>query len=171
MSNREPFNAATFARGSDELLPFEGQRAARVDGFWVQQQEDKSPARAGFWQWDEMTRGLRPITLTASMPYVLSFHYRTTRVPDGKATVWVSGDPEVFWAHDHSLPATGGAWHHFVAVGWNRSDAEAAIRPLIRSFAPGCVEFDDVQVRPINLTTKRSTIKADKTRFWVIGNN
>jgi len=112
-------------------------------------------------------RGLRPITLTMNVPYVLSFYYRTTRVPDGKATVWVSGDPDVFWAHDHGLPATGGAWRHFVAVGWNRADAEAAICPLVRSFAPGYVEFDDVEVWPIWLS-EGTTVEVGEARFRVI---
>ena len=165
MFNREPFNAAAFAGGSDGLLAFEGQQAARVDGLWVQQQEDKSPARAGFWQWDEMTRGLRPITLPVSAPYVLSFYYRTTRVPDGRAMVWVSDEPDVFWVHGHGLPSTGEGWRHFVAVGWNRSDAKAAIRPLVRLFAPGCVEFDGVQVRPIWLP-KETIVEGGETRFW-----
>ena len=51
MFSREPFRAAVFAGGRDELSSLEGQRVARVTGFWVQRQGDKSLARAGFWQW------------------------------------------------------------------------------------------------------------------------
>lgn len=154
MFNHEPFNTAVFVGGADELLPFEGQRAARVDGFWVQQREGKSAARAGFWQFDEIVGGLRSIPLTANTPYVLSFQYRTSRVPNGRVTVWVSStdEPDVFWpGGDHGLVGTNGMWYHFVAAGWNRSNAEAAIRPLLRLYAPGCAELDDVQVRPIGL--------------------
>jgi len=168
MFSREPFRPANFAGGAEGLLAIEGQQAARVDGFWIQRWEDKSLARAGFWQWDEMVRGLRPITLTMNVPYVLSFYYRTTRVPEGRATVWVSGEPDVFWAHDHGLPSTEEGWCHFVAVGWNRSDAEAAICPLVRSFAAGCAEFDNVQVRPIGLPDE-ATVEVGEARFWVSG--
>jgi len=167
MFNHEPFNAAAFAGGVDGLLSFEGQQAARVDGFWIQQQEDKSRARCGYWQqWDEEQHSRRSITLTVGSPYLLSFYYRTENLANGAATVWVSYDPMVLFAHDHGLPSTGEDWHHFVAVGWNRSDAEAAIRPLIRSFATGSVEFDDVQVRAIGLA-EGTTVEADDTRFWM----
>lgn len=166
MFNRNPYNAAAFAAGGDGLLPFEGRAVARVDGFWVQQREDKSPARAGFWQWDELEQNLRPITLTTRGPYVFSFHYRTTRVPEGGARVWVSDDPDVLWAGYHGLPATDGAWHHFVAVGWNRAGTERAIYPLFSSFAPGSVAYDNVQLRPVELSTE-ATVAISEARFWV----
>jgi hypothetical protein len=167
MFNREPYDAGAFAAGGDGLPPFEGRRTVRVDGFWVQQQEDKSPARAGFWQWDEMERVLRPITLGTDGPYVFSFHYRTMRVPEREAKVWVSNDPDVLWAGYHGLPATDGAWRHFVAVGWNHADGEAAICPLVSSFAPGSVEFDNVQVRPVGLLVE-TAVEAGEVQFWVI---
>jgi tetratricopeptide (TPR) repeat protein len=161
MFNREPFNAAAFVGEADELLSFEGQQAARVDGLWIQQREEKSPARAGFWQYDE-------VALAANAPYLLSFYYRTSRIPDDMATTWVSGNPNVFWAHDYGLPATQGMWYHFVAVGWNRLDADAPIRPLLRSFATGHVTFDDAQLRLIRLP-EEAPVEVGEARFRVIG--
>jgi tetratricopeptide (TPR) repeat protein len=166
--SRGSLNAAAFAGGADDLNSFDGRWSARVDGLWVQRQEDKRPARAGFWQWDETARAPRPITLTVGIPYVLSFHYRTMRVPDGGAKVWVSDSPDVFRARHYSLPATGGAWYHFAAIGANRSSVEAAIRPIVRSYASGCVEFDDVQMRPIWLPAG-SAVDVSKTWIWVTG--
>jgi len=166
MFNREPFDAAAFVGGADELSPFERQRMARVEGFWMQQQEGNIAARAGFWHCND-------IPLAANTPYILSFQYRTSRIPDGKVTVWVSSadEPDVFWSGgDYGLPSTDGEWHHFVAIGWNRSDAEAAIRPLLRSFAPGCVEFDDVQVRQIGLP-EGIALEQGETQFRVTGRN
>jgi hypothetical protein len=57
MFSAEPFSEAAFTGGPDGLLPFEGHHSARVEGFWVQPIEGKSPARAGFWQWDEVYTG------------------------------------------------------------------------------------------------------------------
>jgi len=168
MFNSDPFNAAAFAKGADRLLFFEGEQSARVDGFWVQQEVGRSLARAGFWQWDEKRLALRSIALTAGAPYIISFYYRTTRIPDSKATVWISDDAAVLWAHDYGLPATGETWRHFVALGWNRSGTGATIYPLVRSFAPGYVEFDDVQVRPIWLLEETSVVSSE-TQFWVSG--
>jgi tetratricopeptide (TPR) repeat protein len=163
MFSKEPFNAAAFAGGADELLALQGKRTARVDGFWVQTKENKSPARAGFWRRDK-------IAVESGTPYIISFLYRTSGIAPGRwATVWVSGDPDVFWAHDYALPSKEKGWHHFVSVGWNHSDTQAAIRPLVRSFAPGCVKFDDVQLRVVRL--QGTTVKANETRFWVTGSD
>ena len=81
--------------------------------------------------------------------------------------MWVSYDPMVLFAHDHGLPGTRGAWRRFVAVGWNRSDAEATIRPLVRSFATGSVVFDDVQVHQIELA-EGTKVEPTETHFWII---
>jgi tetratricopeptide (TPR) repeat protein len=163
--NQEPFNEAAFAGSVEELFSFEGQRATRVDGFWVQRQDDKSSARAGFWYGDEQPN----IVLEPGVPYVLSVYYSTTGISNSKgATVWVSGDPDVLWANDHRLPATDGMWWCLFAVGWNRSDAEAKIRPLLRSYATGNVKFDDIQIRPIRLT-EGVTVSAGEAEFRVIG--
>jgi tetratricopeptide (TPR) repeat protein len=164
-----PFSEAAFAGGSDGQLPFEGQWAARVDGFWVQAADGKYPARAGFWQWDEARRYMRSITLTVSIPYLLGFQYRTERVPDGEATVWVSGNADVFLSGgDYGLPATDGEWRYFVAVGWNRSSVDAVIQPLVRSFMSGSVEFDNVQLRPVRFR-ERTVVAVGETQFWVTG--
>jgi len=154
MFGREPFGPAAFAGGHDDCLAFTEHRTARVDGFWIQQQKGDTAPRAGFWHHDESKGGQRCIPLTASTPYLLSFQYRTIRVPDGKTTVWVSSadEPDLFWSGgNRGLPGTDGEWHHFVAVGWNHSDAKATIRLLFRLYAPGCVLLDDVPVRPIEL--------------------
>lgn len=165
--DREPFNRASFFAAADALLRFDGERAVRVDGLWVERRDDLSPARAGFWHWDGVQASTPPITLADGAPYVVSLYYRTASADDSVA-VWVSDDRAVLWAGDRHLPATGGAWHHFVAVGWNLAGGEAAIRPMIRSYAEGPVHFDDVEVRPIRWVGGGS-LEAREPCFWLSG--
>ncbi len=160
-------NVGVFVGGADRLDAY-SDNAARVNGLWLQFREDKEPGRCGYWQWDKEQHDLRSITLTVSVPYLLGFDYRTRGLPDGASTVWTSYEPEVLFAGDHRLPATDGEWRRFIAVGWNRANDESAIRPLVRSFAPGCVEFDNVQVRPIWLSEKTG-VTVGETQFRVIG--
>jgi tetratricopeptide (TPR) repeat protein len=167
MFNREPFGDAAFAGGSDGLPPFARRGATRIDGLWVQMRQDKSPARAGFWYWDKAGRALQPINLSDGEPYVFSFDYRTVRLAAGAARAWVSDDPDVLWAGYHGLPATDGAWHHFVAVGWNRAGAKGAIYPLLSSFGPGSVVYDNVGLRPVELSA-RAAVASSEARFRVI---
>jgi hypothetical protein len=108
--------------------------------------------------------------LEADVAYVLSLHYRTTRIPNYGASVWVSEISNVFWEGDRRLPSTDGAWWHFVAVGWNRYGVEAEICPLIRTFAPGSLEIDDVQVRAVRLS-QGVTVNPDNPYFRVITGN
>jgi hypothetical protein len=160
MATGHPWNKGLFVGGSDELIGWDG-KATRIDGFWLQQRSDKEPGRCGYWH-------LRSITLTTGTPYVLSFYYRTDRLPDKAATIWLSySEPDIFFAHDYGLSSTGGEWWHFVVVGWNRSKFKAPIRPLLRSFAHGAVEFDDVKVRMVLLHEGISI--NDKALFWVSG--
>jgi hypothetical protein len=70
------------------------------------------------------------------------------------------------WAGYHGLPATDGAWHHFAAVGWNRADAKRAIYPLLSSFGVGSVAYDNVGLRPVELTAG-ATATPSAARFWV----
>ena len=167
MFNKEPFDRASFAGGGDDLFPFTGLHAARVDGFWVRQ-EGKEQARAGFWYRDEKRPAPGAVPVTGGGALVLSFCYRTTGIPDTRATVWVSNVAGVFWSRDHGLPATGGLWYRVVAVGWNRSPGEASIRPLLRSFSPGSVQFDDLQLRPV-LWREGIVVDPGEARFRIVG--
>lgn len=164
---QDPFNAASFFGAADRLLRFEGEMAARVDGLWVERQDDLSPARAGFLHWDGVQPSTPPITLADGVAYVVSLYYRTSSADDSVA-VWVSDDPAVLWAGDYHLPATGGSWHHFVAVGWNLAGGEAAIRPMVRSYAEGPVQFDGVEVRPVRWVGG-GALEARAPCFWMSG--
>jgi tetratricopeptide (TPR) repeat protein len=168
MSNWEPFAAAAFTGGADELLSSERQRAARVDGFWILQQQGKQQPRAGFWQADESGRSSPPLQLATDAPYVLSFDYRTLGVPDGRATAWISADAGGLLAEEPGLPATNGGWRHFVVVDWNRTGTETAVHPLLRSYAPGQVVFDNVQIRSVR-SLQGAFLDPGKARSWVAG--
>jgi hypothetical protein len=162
-------NKGLFVGGADGLDGYSG-RSTRISGLWLQSHEDHEPGRCGYWHWDEDRHDRRSIMLKASAPYILTFYYRTQELSNGEVTVWVSYEPEVLFAGDYRLPATNGEWRYFVAVGWNRADDESMIRPLVRSFAPGCTEFDEVQVRQIWLSEELD-VTAGETQFWVIGDS
>jgi hypothetical protein len=167
MYNRLPFNAGSFVGGEDSFAPFNGQYNARINGLWTQDKANRSPARAGFWQrtslLEDSVKG--PIIVSERYPYVISFYYRTIHLSENsRATVWLSDDPDVFWAGDHSLPPTFGTWHHFVAVGWNRSGGDIVIEPLVRLFGVGQVDFDLIQIRPIEVF-EYAKIKPSGTLF------
>jgi len=157
MATGDLWNKGIFIGGADGLEAYSGS-VARVNGLWLQHRQDKEPGRSGYWQAD-------PITLTTASPYVLSFYYRTERTPDNAATIWVSYDTQVLFSGDHPLPATDGNWWLFAIVGWNRSAGEAAVRPLLRSFAPGQVWFDDVQLRNINI---RLSVQTREAQFMML---
>jgi tetratricopeptide (TPR) repeat protein len=137
------WNKGLFVDRKDEFVAWEGV-AGRVNGLWLQYRSDKEPGRSGYLQIDEKK-------LTTASPYVLSFYYRTTGVPDGAAAVWISDNNLVLFGHDHRLPATNGRWWRFTVVGWNRSGDVATVRLLLRSFMAGQVWFDDVQLRAVDL--------------------
>jgi tetratricopeptide (TPR) repeat protein len=166
--SRAPFETAAFIGGADGLSSVEGRLTARVDGLWVRREEGRSTARAGYRQWDEGERALRSIPLTADTPYVFSVCYRTSRLRDGAARIWVSPDLDILWSYDHRLPVTDETWSRLVVIGWNRTESEAAIRPLFRSLAPGSWEVDQVQLRAVQLLGG-STVQPGETLFWVMG--
>lgn len=151
MFSREPFGAAAFSGGLDDLLSFEGQQAARIHGYWIEQEGGQSPARAGFRHVDETGETRQPIVLTEAGPYVFSIYYRTVGIPGRRVTAWLTSEPDVLWPGDQTLPASDGMWHRFLAVGWNATDATATIEPLLRSLSPGIVVFDQVELRQIDL--------------------
>lgn len=137
------WNEAAFFGGVDSSEVYEGERSARVEGFWTETAADREGGRAGYWA-EEVELG--PNTL-----WVLSFYYRTWDLSDGDACVWVSPEPEVIFAHDHGLPATDGAWRKAVIVGWNKKSSAGVVKPLLRNWGVGGVWFDDVGLRQIRV--------------------
>jgi len=142
MSNRPPWSPACFLGFPETLDPWEGRRAARVDGLWVERAAGREGARAGYWL-------QKSIPLTPGF-YVLSFFYRARLAEGGWIGVWVSGRPEVLFAGDRALPDTGGAWRKVVIVAWN-GEAGGAVRPLLRLWGAGEAAFDAVALRPLRL--------------------
>lgn len=165
MFSHEPFQYALFFGGMDDLDVLSGKDKARIIGFWIDPEQGQVAARAGYWALP-VVKALAPLRLTPGVAYLFSFDYRTRAIPDSKSLVWVSNDPEVFWLHGYGLPATNGEWHHFVAIGWNRTDSDRIIRPNFESWAPGDFEFDNVQVRMVQLGGG-SVIMPGKTLFYI----
>jgi len=142
MFNRTPFAEALFYGGAETLDSLHGERHARIYGVWVAEPEaGQSRARAGYW-WNEQPG----VSLQSGGTYLISFYYRTTQMDSQDATIWLTGEHEIFWRNDRQLPPTEGAWQHFVAIGTNRSAEAVTVRPLVRSFGSGVVAFDAVGV-------------------------
>ena len=160
MFDKAPFQSASFFGGAEDLFAYGGDRAVRVQGVWVGSQEEKSPARAGFWYRSGSTYATS-ITITKSAPYAVIFDYSTVGDVGGNATIWLTGEEDLLWLGDHHLSATGGRWQHFVAVGWNLSETEAEIRPLIRLFAPGAFLVDNLYVSRISLANPEAVEKSE----------
>jgi len=157
MFSKSPFNKALFVGGFDEFESYDGEKAMRIDGFWIQKEKDLHPARAGYWH--------GAIELKPDTPYVLSFYYRTRKLREGKAAVWVfSGEPEVLFKHDHMLPRTYSSWRKFIIVGWSRKEGANKIKPLLRSWGVGGVGFEGMELREIILAAD-AQIEDYSTRF------
>jgi len=156
MADGKTWNLALFVGGFDEFDAYSGQRAMRVDGFWIQRKLELEPARAGY------LRG--EIELKPDTPYVLSFYYRIRNLREEKAAIWVSGTPEVLFKHDRMLPSTDGGWRKFIIVGWNRKEEAKKVKPLLRSWGVGEAEFDGMELREIALAANVQ-IKDFSTRF------
>ena len=142
MSSTPPWSPACFLGLPETLEPWEGRRAARVDGLWAEQGAGQEGARAGYW--------LRESIPLAPGFYVLSFFYRARLAEGGWVGVWVSERPQVLFAGDQALPDTGGAWRKVVIVAWN-GEAGGAVRPLLRLWGAGEAAFDAVALLPLQL--------------------
>jgi tetratricopeptide (TPR) repeat protein len=148
MFNREPFDAANFVTGADELFYIEGQKAGRIHGFWFQHEREKSEARAGFWERGNVYRG---VDIKPDAVYLISFYYSTTSNSSHQIGVWLSTDPDLLAHGDYWLSGTGGSWHKFVALVWHKEGTGNLFSPLLRSWGTGSVYFDDAKVMQVNL--------------------
>ncbi len=151
-------NLALFMGGPDGLLATEHDTVMRVDGFWAQQKPELERARAGYWH--------DVIELKPDTPYVLSFLYKTQRLREGEAGVWISRRPYNLFAGEQMLPRTDGAWRMVVIVGWNSGREAEAVQPLLRSWGMGNTWFDAVQLRKIVIDPE-VTVEDRSTRFQV----
>ena len=158
MATGDPWNEGLFAGGKDELMGYAGS-SARVDGLWLQQ-EKKEPGRAGWWHADSLALRQK------DRPYLVSLSFRTEEVPESKATVYLTGQPNILWRGDRGLPATGGTWRHFLALGCSASGVETSIQPLIRLFSTGRLQFDEVHVRIVDSDGLQCGEKGQGVLLW-----
>jgi hypothetical protein len=141
MTSGDPWNRAAFIIGTDSHQKFSGNRSMRIDGLLIERKPELEKARAGFWH--------DPITVTSDTPYVITFVYRTNQEDDVKSSLYLSSEPKVLFRYDQSLPATYGVWKRVTIIAWNRQEADASIRPLLRSWSEGSVWFDEFSIRQV----------------------
>jgi putative inorganic carbon (HCO3(-)) transporter len=161
--NQILFSRANFTMGAETVFPFEGQRSARIHGFWVQNQPGK---------WQAMTALRSRVAHTDAQLsgagvsqgwYVLSFSYRTVSLqvkPHVRA--WEAPDP--WWL---ALPDTYGTWRRAVIVAQNQLPWDQEFIPIIQSYAPGILEVDALEVRPISVAPPFAVV-LDAPKFRVL---
>ncbi|MGE5361473.1 MAG: hypothetical protein ACM3NQ_20845, partial [Bacteroidales bacterium] len=101
-------NRALFVAAPDNLEPWAGP-SIRISGLW--RDADSAGATAAF--------GARApaLSLEPRSAYLAACYYRTERVPDDGANVYVSDDPmRLVPGGDIRLPATGGRWRRVVVL-------------------------------------------------------
>lgn len=151
-----PWNLGAFVIEADAGHAAEGAAALRVDGLVVERRADREAAAAGLVS--------QPITLGVGQPYVLSLAY---------CTAGVAPEPSIFLANEAGVllqevgfPPTAGRWRRFVIVGWNRTDRDASVTPLLRLRSEGSVWFDSLSLRPLVLAqplqARETTVVSDE---------
>lgn len=140
-------NRALFVAAPDNLEPWAGP-SIRISGLW--RDADSAGATAAF--------GARApaLSLEPRSAYLAACYYRTERVPDDGANVYVSDDPmRLVPGGDIRLPATGGRWRRVVVLVPNPSSASVTIIPLLRSASVGDIWFCGFEIRKIRLPDAR----------------
>jgi len=147
MANWGPYDSALLTGGVDDLEHYDGQRALRLNGFWVKGKPGLHKARAGY----RYVGGV--LELKSDTPYVLSLYYRTKYIGGETPTVWASNSREIGFVRDQRLPNTDGDWRKVAVVGWtgNIDNAREEIALLLRIWGMGEIEFDEVSLREISL--------------------
>ena len=141
------WNAGSFVGGADSTVAWDGL-SAQVNGLWLTPDDPADQLEPG--RWGLCYRDV--IRLEPQAMYLLSFFYRTVRLPDNAAGLYISNSSALtFSDRDYLLPATEGAWHRFVIIGANRSDDIVSVSPILRSMAPGQIWFDSFEVRQVTV--------------------
>ncbi|NPV06362.1 MAG: tetratricopeptide repeat protein [Anaerolineae bacterium] len=150
MATGDPWNLAFYAGGPEEVQALLGA-SARVQGIWRQERQDREPARAGYWLYDQSARALRELKVTPGLTYVVSLDYFTEVGGAVQPTVWLSYADSPCWAGDRRLAPTEGEWRHFTFVCGPAAEGDDPLRPLLRLFGTGTVLFDNLAVREVIL--------------------
>lgn len=152
MATGSPWNRGRFVQGADGLDVWDGI-AARIEGLWLEPLSHKEPGRFGLWAWDEAQKDLQHIYLDAQRSYLIAITYRTQGVPDGKVTLWLTGDVTNALDREIGLPSTGGQWRRFARILCNPLYEPATIEPLVRIWTQGNVWLGDVTIRRVHGAT------------------
>jgi len=150
MATGDPWNRGFFVGGPEEWDGLNGT-SARIQCLWRQENPELEGARAGYWQYDEKSRGLRSIPVDSGKSYVVSFNYCTRDVNGNGAALWLSYKPSPCWAGEKFLPPTGGEWRHVAFACGPAQEGDEGLRPLLRLWQPGTVLFDDFQIRQVEV--------------------
>lgn len=154
---RNQNSIALFITGADALFSVRGNHAARVLGLWLDNQENNSTTRVGYWYGKGEAEPIFPVVIEPSEIGMLSFLYRT----DGKVKVWMNN---LFFQGDYSLPETNGQFWKVVIIGKNKTMRSVELTPVIRTYSTGEFLLDEVQLRKLKTLKKP---KFEKTFFWL----
>lgn len=141
------YREGLFFPGIDRHEALFGHPSFRIHGLWAANfPPDKYPSRGGFWG--------PPLSLKPMTPYVISFYYRTERLKDNEAGIFVGGNEQVFFPGLLPLPATGGKWRRVVLIGWNLRSEPSEIRPGLWSQGIGDIWFNEFSLREAKLVSQ-----------------
>ena len=135
-------NFGLFVLGVDAAPDLPNRAALRVSTIYRENNPDRKGTRAGFWY-------AEPITLTAQTAYVFHFAYRTHGLEGHGPALFLTEARDVMFRNDRDFAASEGQWRRVTVVGWNQSEHEQTVRPLLRMWAHGDVWFTDVSMREV----------------------
>lgn len=137
-------NFGLFVLGTDAAPDLSQQTALRISNIYRETNPDLPRTRAGFWH-------AEPITLTAQTAYVLHFQYRTHAITDEGPALFLTEANDVMFRNDRRFAPSEGQWQHVTVIGWNQSERDRTVRPLLRLWSLGDVWFTDVSMREVRL--------------------
>lgn len=159
MTFNSSWSNAAFIMGVDQVN--QTSHALRIDGISSEPLPNRALAFAGFWH--------LPIVVSGQASFLVSFTYRTENTKDGSARLWVSYDPDVFFADDIAFPDTNGVWKRVYIIAWNHKTSKQEIQPLLRTSAEGTIWFDDFSLYKIELDNinvqQKLLIKIENANF------
>lgn len=145
MATGDPWNRGAFGGGQDALSAYEGASSVRIDGFWLEQRDDREPGRYGF--------SLKvPVVLLPGQWYIFSVDYKTERLLDNKATIWATDKvPQEVFPNEIGLSASGEKWNHYAILRYMNVEEPQEIPAwfISRIWQSGRAWFDNVSIKTV----------------------
>jgi tetratricopeptide (TPR) repeat protein len=125
------YRSSAFVGGQDGIDTWSGSEALRLTGLWRERITGaNAPGWSGVWAWDQSRQQVKSISSDSSQWHMISLMYRTASATD-VAYLHLNGNALL------KLPATNGAWRHYVAAYCGSSIDTTSLAPFIFLSVPG----------------------------------